>query len=55
MLRPLVLAEAAVLAVAALVDAALNTSDIGTAVLLALAGVIGGAARRRPTGPPRQP
>jgi len=40
-LRPLVLAEAAVLAVVALVDAAISKPDIGTLVLLALAGLVG--------------
>jgi hypothetical protein len=48
-LRPLVVAEAAVLAVEALVDATLNTPDIGTVVLLAFATVIGGAALRQST------
>jgi hypothetical protein len=53
-LRPLVLAEAAVLAVDALTDAVLNTPDIGTFVLLAVAAAIGGVVLQRPTQPPRQ-
>jgi uncharacterized membrane protein YoaK (UPF0700 family) len=53
-LSPLALAEAATLAVAALVDAILNTPDIGTMVLLALAAGIGAAALRRATQPPRE-
>jgi hypothetical protein len=46
-LRPLVLAEAAVLAVVALVDAALSEPDVGTGVLLAVAGLVGWLALRR--------
>ena len=44
---PLVLAEAAVLAVAALVDAVVYEPDLGTAVLLAVAGFVGWRALRR--------
>jgi len=47
-LRPLVLAEAAFLAVVALTDAVLNTPDIGTAVSLAVAAAVGRAALRVP-------
>jgi hypothetical protein len=53
-LSPLGLAEAATLAVAALVDAILNTPDMGTVVALALAAGIGAAALRRATQPPRE-
>jgi hypothetical protein len=51
-LRPLVLAEASVLAVIALVDAIINTPDIGTVVLLASAAALGRAALRRPARVP---
>jgi hypothetical protein len=47
-LRPLVLAEASVLALSALAEAIINTPDIGTAGFLATAAVIGWAALRRP-------
>lgn len=47
-LRPLVLAEASVLALSALADAIINTPDIGTGVFLAAAAAIGWAALRRP-------
>jgi hypothetical protein len=53
-LRPLVLAEASSLAVSALVDATLNTPDLGTLVLLVVATLIGAAALRQPTSPPQQ-
>ena len=51
-LRPLVLAEAAVLAVSALVGAALDTPGVGTVVLLAGAVALGAAALRRPASRP---
>jgi hypothetical protein len=47
-LRPLVLAEAGVLALAAVVGMALGGAGIGTAVLLVLALLVGQAAVRRP-------
>jgi hypothetical protein len=46
--RPLVLAEASVLGVSALVDAIINSPDIGTVVFLAIAVGLGRAALRRP-------
>ena len=46
-LRPLVLAEATVLSVVALVDAAVYEPDLGTGVLLAVAGFVGWRALRR--------
>jgi hypothetical protein len=47
-LRPLVLAEAAVVAVVALWDAAVfDEPGLGTAVLLAVAGFVGWRAQRR--------
>ena len=49
--RPLVLAEACVLAVSALGDAVINSADIGTLVLLAGAAALGRAALRRPEPP----
>lgn len=50
-IRPLILAEAAVLALSALVDAVLDAPDIGTVVLLAGTVALGRAALpRRPRG-----
>ena len=46
-LWPLVLAVAAVLALDALVDAVLDTPDLGTAVLLAASLALGGPALKR--------
>ena len=46
-LRPLVLDEATVLSVVALVDAAVYEPDLGTGVLLAVAGFVGWRALRR--------
>ena len=46
-LWPLVLAEAAVLAAAALIDAVLNAADVGTVVWLGVAAIAGRAALRR--------
>ncbi len=46
-LWPLVLAEAAVLAVAALTDAVLNAADVGTVVWVVVAAAVGRAALRR--------
>ena len=46
-LRPLVLAEAAVLALLALVGIAFDEAGLGTVMLLALAGFVGWRALRR--------
>ena len=46
-LWPLVLAEAGTLAAAAMIDAVLNTPDVGTLVVLVVAAVMGLTALRR--------
>jgi len=45
--RPLVLAEAAAIAIAALIDAVLYGADVGTVVLFGVAALVGYAALRR--------